>query len=526
MSTPKEPRAKVGVDDLLIAGGWAVEQLRQYIKDNAAPVKAGIRAELLEITDAEEVPFYVRYGKGGNVSAVDLNPPALAKYHAQQHIELFEPDEKRFYSYHAETGLWMPRSPELVRCDISTDVIELARKLFETDKTIMTMVAVKRSESTLDGIAGLAKGFMERRNAFSRQARHTIHCKNGVLDLDAMIFHGFAPEFYSRNQVPADFNPAAECPKFLEFIHQSLDADDVDLIRRWGGTVILGGNPCQAVMLLTGHGGAGKGTLCEIIEEIIGRANVTELRTEHLGGDSRFETFRYIGKTLLVGKDVPGRFLQEKGAATIKKLVGHDWVTAEGKGIRDSFDIRGEFAVLIASNERLQVRLDGECDVGAWRRRLNIIEYAPRPSHVKPVPDFSRQLVREEGSGILSWLISGAVDVLREIQETGNRLRKTQRQLDRVDALLAESTALEVYLGASVEVGDGDIAVNELTSGFFDFCNAKGWRAGSAREVENRLSDLMLRLFSVARSNSLKRDGKAVRGFRGVVMKSNVEGEA
>jgi len=60
------------------------------------------------------------------------------------------------------------------------------------------------------------------------------------------------------------------------------------------------------------------------------------------------------------------------------------------------FSNAGTFNVVITSNARLHVRLQG--DVGAWRRRLNIVRYeAPPPA--QKINDFGAFLLRSEGSG-------------------------------------------------------------------------------------------------------------------------------
>ena len=53
-----------------------------------------------------------------------------------------------------------------------------------------------------------------------------------------------------------------------------------------------------------GAAGRGKSTISLIIQGLVGGVNVTQLRTSHL--DERFELYRYLKKTLLVGVDVRG----------------------------------------------------------------------------------------------------------------------------------------------------------------------------------------------------------------------------
>ena len=78
----------------------------------------------------------------------------------------------------------------------------------------------------------------------------------------------------------------------------------------------------------------------------------------------RFELFRYLKKTLLVGVDVEADFLSTKGAAVLKGLVGGDWFDAEQKGGTGCFQVQGNFNVVITSNARLKVRLQGDVAPG------------------------------------------------------------------------------------------------------------------------------------------------------------------
>ena len=129
---------------------------------------------------------------------------------------------------------------------------------------------------------------------------------------------------------------------------------------------MLGINLIQRMLILDGESARGKTQLANVIQAVVGRENVTQLRTNLLA--DRFETFRFFKKTLLVGVDVEPDFLSTKGAAVLKGLVGGDWFDAEQKLGTGSFPIQGNFCAIVTSNTRFRVRLCG--DVGAWRRRI------------------------------------------------------------------------------------------------------------------------------------------------------------
>jgi len=70
------------------------------------------------------------------------------------------------------------------------------------------------------------------------------------------------------------------------------------------------------------------------------------------------------------------------------------------------------------------------------------------------------------------------------------------------------------------KVEDGDVSVEEIVRAYAEFCPEKGWNPLPFTEIHRSLEGLMLELFQVTKSHSLKRDGKSVRGFFGVAFKS------
>ncbi len=374
-----------------------------------------------------------------------------------------------------------------------------------------------RTNNLLSGFADLLRGEVEQRGCFDNRGR-VIHVANGMLHLDAdpPELRGFAKDYFSRNQCPIIFDEAAECPRFQgELLASALDAEDISLIQRWAGLCLLGRNLTQRLMLITGAPGGGKSTIISIIESIVGRSNIAELRTNLLL--DRFELFSFVGKTLLTGKDVPADFLSSKGATVIKKLCGGDLVDAEGKHANARIQMRGEFNIAITCNSRLRVRLEG--DTGAWRRRILAINYE-RPKPEKPIRDFDKLLIETEGPGILNWMIEGAVAHLRELDAHGDFVL-TERQVARVDALLCESDSVRFFVRHGlIEAEDGDLTTDEIVRSYADFCDGRGWDALPTRTVENQLGDLMLERFRASKRNDIKRDGKSHKGFAGVSIAS------
>jgi hypothetical protein len=452
-------------------------------------------------------PYYLN--DKGKVSA--LNQPFWAGLHQDEHIQLFEPDEKGFYRYNTETGLYSVVSEDTIKGEIAGRILTASRELG------VPSLERKRSNVDLTNVTALLKGQSEHRNAFHR-GKKIIHLANGVVQFNddrEVNFCEFSPTFFSRNQSPVIFNPSATCPRFLsELVSPSVTAEDAVLLQKYTGLTLLGFNLVQRILILDGLAGRGKSTMSLIIQSLVGQENVTELRTKFLS--DRFELFRYLKKNLLVGVDVPGDFLTEKGARVIKGLVGGDRFDAEQKGGTGSFPFQGNFCLVITSNSRLQVHLDG--DVDAWRRRLLIIRFEG-PVPVKKIPNYADLLIKEEGSGILNWALEGISLLLKDIAENGD-IRLTDKQTGIVDNLLAESDSLRHFLMDKVTQDDNlDLTTSEIVEAYAEYCPLKKWNPKPITVVHHELEGLMLELFRTSKSGSIQRGGKSQRGFRKVAFK-------
>ncbi len=451
-------------------------------------------------------PFYTN--EKGVISSI--NEAYWAGLHATEDILLHEPDEKAFYRYNPDTGIYEVESADAIRTKISARMLEASRQANAFD------LQKRRTATVLNNVIAHLRGTVEHRGAFT-EPRRAIHLANGVMVFRSGDFelHPFSPEWRARNRSPIPFDENAKCDRFLdELVLPAVQPDDVELLQKFTGQMLLGDNRSQRILILDGEGGRGKTQFANVMQGLVGLSNVTQLRTKHLG--ERFELFRFVKKTLLVGVDVEADFLSTKGAAVLKGLVGGDWHDAEQKGGTGSFQIQGRFNVLITSNTRLRVRLQG--DLSAWKRRLTIVRYeAPPPG--KKIPDFGAHLIRTEGSGILNWALLGAQKLLTEIPDEGGDLVLTDRQQDLVDSLLAESESLRHFLQDAVAVKQfGDVTVSELIEAYADYCPERRWQAMPITEIQSRLEGLMLELFGVTKCHDIQRNGKSQRGFSGVAL--------
>ena len=188
--------------------------------------------------------------------------------------------------------------------------------------------------------------------------------------------------------------------------------------------------------------------------------------------NDRFEFSGYVGKTLLIGADVPGNFLQQCGSESIKKLTGGDLLDAEFKHANGRSKVRGEFSIVITSNNSLHVRLDGDND--AWRRRLILLRFRNAPP-TKPIARFADTLFRDEGKGILNWMVQGAAKYLKDLEKFGRIHLGAQLQND-ADDLLYKSDSVHNFVADCVRQSNGSSIVSQdAYLPYVNYCSENGY---------------------------------------------------
>jgi P4 family phage/plasmid primase-like protien len=486
------------------------------------PWRAAAEATQEQKEREEFAALIQQYGEAWSVSEkgkMTLNQTFFAAFFAKKHRVLYSPEEARFFRYQGDaTGLWAEQTADAVRWELCADMKEIA------DETQMGQLINLRTTQLENAVLAKIRGAVERWEAFKRaispktkRARALSHLLNGMLDLDEAppALLPFSADYMSRAQLAVALVAEADCPRFKKDLLESAipDADDRLLLQKFAGQFLLGVNLSQMLPILTGTAGGGKSTLVNVFTAIIGERNVGQLRTEHL--HERFEIFRMLNKTLLTGVDVPGNFLMSEGAYVIKGLVGGDLLDAEPKNGNQTFQVRGELNIIITCNSRLKVKL--EYDADAWRRRLALIPFEMPPPPT-PDPSFVQKLVASEGSGILNWMVEGAVMLLQDLADTG-RIRMTAKQKARVSSLMAESDSVRNFARNGVRKAVGNkITSEQVSAAYVAYCERRGWAPMPSSVVERQLPDALLELYQATKSNDIKtdNDAKPKRGYRGI----------
>ena len=439
-------------------------------------------------------------------SKVAFNQTSLVrKFVMDQHVGM-ERTKETMLKYSPTTGAWEPLTSSTVKLMLSEAVRKTA------DEYKQSQLPFKTKPSFLNSLEQMTKVVAPLVDTAPKDA--LLLLKDGVLDLtDKPALRDFNPDYGFTSGSSLRFNPKAKCPRFLkELLGSALPEDDVSLVQRYFGSVLLGPNASHRILLLKGTAGGGKSTLVSLLERVIGYDRVAYLRSNHLAG--RFEFGGFLGKRMLTGKDVPGDALSVDGAKLMKSLVGGDLLEGEIKYVAEKKQLVGDFQLVIACNNNLLIAPDEDPD--AWRRRLLVVEFS-RPKPTAPISDFAEKLFQEEGEGILAWLVEGAVQHRTELKKTGN-FKLTKEQQGRIDDLIDASRSVEFFVQNRLNLEKGkNLPVQSIVAAYQEFCKERNWTAVTERQVENQLGTLMAKVHGVAKRNDVPlENGKLVRGFYGV----------
>ena len=477
-------------------------------EEDGGRARANARREAIEKVTASD-PVFRQYGppfmvdEGGKAS---INERAIAAKCAEKHTILFDTKLRVFMRYDADTGLWAAECESKVRRLIGDLLLELGEKC----ELLRFAQALKVSHFT--AVAKMIQSYQV--SVTTLPSSGLVHAANGVIDL-----RGVKPKLLPHDQgymytlsAGVEYDADAKCTRFEKvLLGQALENEDSLLLQKYFGSMLLGPNLTHGILIIRGTPGGGKSTLVTIIEKILGLDLVAYLRTAHLGG--RFETSAFIGKRLLVGKDVGGDTLSNSGAHFLKSLVGGDQMQGEYKFNPKKFQMKGDYHVAIAANSNLNIALDGDAE--AWRRRLLIVDFN-RPKTTKPESNLAENLVAAEASGILNWMVAGALLCRKECAEKGHIvLTKKQEQL--VTELLKDSDNMPAFIDAAVVADDdGDVTSEELLLKYREHCISHGWKQVPGSKFQTRIPDLLCKEFGVLRRHDIKRDGRPLRGYRGI----------
>jgi putative DNA primase/helicase len=250
-----------------------------------------------------------------------------------------------------------------------------------------------------------------------------VNLRNGTLRFVPPSAHGekwsvrldpHNPDDMITRQAQVDYEPGAQCARWIERLHQlQPEEDQREFMRRVFGYALQGIRSEQVFIVAQGKGGDGKSLTHVVIASILGdyykHADVKSFLQggRKSGSDHSEDLARLAGDTRLVTCDEPERF-STWNSQVIKQMTGGGTMTV--RGLREaSREIRPGWLLVAECNTFPKVPTS---DDGFWRR-CKVLEWPVQlAKHQQGDFEAIRAELIAEGPGVLNWMISGALDWL------------------------------------------------------------------------------------------------------------------
>lgn len=301
---------------------------------------------------------------------------------------------------------------------------------------------------------------------------YIINLKNGLYNVleDSLIPH--TPEYYSTVQLNVSYNPEAQCPRFLQYLDEVIDKEQIPLIQEMMGYFLVPVTRGQKCFVIVGEGGAGKSVLLLVLNDILlGKENVSNVSWQAL--NERFKTAELFGKLANIFADLPTKNIDDNGI--FKALVGEDYLTVEKKN-RNPFSFQSTARLLFSCNNI--PRNYGDRSEGFYRR-LIIIRFDHAVPEEKKDPDLLDKL-RLEADGIFLFALEG----LKRLMNNRYRFSETQANATELQQYREDSDSVLSFIKDCCVVGEEAHACGstELFNAYKTYCEESGMKPYAQRK--------------------------------------------
>ena len=301
---------------------------------------------------------------------------------------------------------------------------------------------------------------------------YIINLKNGLYNVleDSLTPH--TPEYYSTVQLNVSYNPEAQCPRFLQYLDEVIDKEQIPLIQEMMGYFLVPVTRGQKCFVIVGEGGAGKSVLLLVLNDILlGKENVSNVSWQAL--NERFKTAELFGKLANIFADLPTKNIDDNGI--FKALVGEDYLTVEKKN-RNPFSFQSTARLLFSCNNI--PRNYGDRSEGFYRR-LIIIRFDHAVPEDKKDPDLLDKL-RLEADGIFLFALEG----LKRLMNNRYRFSETQANAMELQQYREDSDSVLSFIKDCCVVGEEAHACGstELFNAYKTYCEESGMKPYAQRK--------------------------------------------
>jgi putative DNA primase/helicase len=336
--------------------------------------------------------------------------------------------------------------------------------------------------------------------------RQLIACKNGLLHFPSGKLFNHDPRFWSHNVLPFEYDPAAQCQRWIQFLEEILPGDTKahETTQEIFGLCLTDETRFQKSFLFYGPKRSGKGTIGRVLRQLVGVDNY--VGPTLAGFVKQFGMQSWIGKKVSVFSDARLGHANVMATERFLSITGEDPLDIDRKYLPAWTGILST-RIIVLTNELPKF----EDDSGALPSRFIVVQLRESFFGREDI-DLTEKLVAEL-PGILNWA-----------REGWNRLAK-RRQFEQpesgreaAESLRIIGSKISAFVEELCELGPQyEIGITELHQAFSKYLALHNLR--TSLTVHHFSGQLKAAYSSIETERPRSDDPKRPRNFIGIRLK-------
>ena len=255
---------------------------------------------------------------------------------------------------------------------------------------------------------------------------------NGLYDLNDEQLINHSPQIFTTNLLPYNFNPSAECPRFIQYLDEVFLSDQgkITFLQEAVGYAFHKSIPMPTLFFLIGEGSNGKSVFINTLVNLFGERNTCNISLTSLSNE--YYILGLFGKMINISSETPNK--NQINTNVIKAAVAGDWVTGR-EPYKPPTKFRPYAKHYLAMNEAPVI---GDNSHGMWRR-IYPLEFSRVFSKAEMDTDLPNKLLREL-PGIFNWALEGYKrlrDKSFKFQDSDSMIKAKNKYRSKGDSVLS-----------------------------------------------------------------------------------------
>ena len=307
-------------------------------------------------------------------------------------------------------------------------------------------------------------------------ATELLNLKNGMFDLNTLELTEHSPKYKSTIQLPVNYNPSAQCPKWYETLRGIFptDIDKADMVQEFYGLCLTKEQKFEKALFLLGEGANGKSTILHIIQQILGKRNYSSVPLELFNNPHYTANFYNRLANISIETNAKSSVYD----SLMKAVISGDTISADFK-YQNVIQFNPFCKLIFALNQMPQV----SDKTDAFYRRLIIIKMNRQFAEEEQNKNLKFEL-EAEMDGIFAWMLEG----LKRLRTRGyfeisgaikTEVEQYRKENNNVITFVEEECRL---------TPDGVVSKRSLFDAYVVWCKSCGCNSSQIRKFGKELS--------------------------------------